>query len=128
MDRLFLDANVLFTAACRADSGLHRLWERPGSELLTSGFALEEARHNLDTTEQRSRLGRLVEEVEVVTEPGPGPVPESVEVPDAARPILRAALRAGATHLVTGDVFRFGPYFGQEIDGLRVVRPATLME
>jgi hypothetical protein len=36
VDRLFLDANVLFSAAYRADSGLLRLWDLPDTELVLS--------------------------------------------------------------------------------------------
>lgn len=127
MDRLFLDPSVLFSAAYRPDSGLRRLWERAGTELVTSGYALEEARHNLGEEEARKRLMEMARPLEVVVEPAPGPVPEGVEVPDAARPLLRAALHAAATHLVTGDVFRFGPYFGMTIQGMEMVRPGSLL-
>ncbi len=127
MDRLFLDPSVLFSAAHRPDSGLRRFWKRPATELVTSGYAIEEARHNLAAEEAMERLMELARPLEVVVEPAPGPVPEGVEVPDAARPLLRAALHAGATHLLTGDVFRFGPYFGMTIQDMRVVRPGTLL-
>jgi hypothetical protein len=36
VDRLFLDANVLFSAAYRETAGIQRLWTRPGVRLLTS--------------------------------------------------------------------------------------------
>lgn len=51
MDRLFLDANILFSAAYRPDAGLRRLWEVPNVELVTSAYAGEEARRNLDLPE-----------------------------------------------------------------------------
>ena len=44
MLRVFLDANVLFSAAWREGAGLLKLWETPGIRLLTSGHAAEEAR------------------------------------------------------------------------------------
>ena len=52
MDRLFLDANVLFSAAYRPNAGLLRLWRLPDVVLCTGRYALEEARTNL--TEERS--------------------------------------------------------------------------
>lgn len=125
--RLFLDANVLFSAAYRADAGLGRLWELPNASLLTSGYALEEARRNLETDEQTQRLTRLVEDLEVVAEAGPTELPEEVDLPDKDRPILRAALGSHATHLVTGDLTHFGPYLGEKIAGVRAVRPADLL-
>lgn len=125
--RLFLDANVLFSAAYREDAGVGRLWELRDATLLTSGYALEEARRNLETDEQTQRLTRLADDLEVVAEAGPIALPEDVHLPEKDRPILRAALRSNATHLITGDLTHFGPYLGDEIEGVRVVRPADLL-
>lgn len=125
--RLFLDANVLFSAAWREDAGVARLWELPDATLLTSGYAREEARRNLETDHQRRRLARLADGLEVVFEAGSFPLPEDVHLPEKDRPVLRAALASDATHLVTGDLTHFGPYFGHEIAGVRVVRPADLL-
>lgn len=127
MDRLFLDANILFSAAYRADAGLQHLWELEDTELVTSGYALEEARRNLEEDRQRRRLTYLVGDIEVVAEAASGSVPENVQLPEKDRPILAAALSSDATHLVTGDVSHFGPYLGREIAGLRIVRPAALL-
>jgi|GEM_PF-4775566 len=38
-------------------------------------------------------------------------------------PILRAAIAAGASHLITGDRNDFGRYFGQKLAGVRVMTP-----
>ena len=65
MSRLFLDANVLFSAAYRPDAGVAQLWKVPGVTLVTSSYVVEEARRNLSDQEQRSRLARLLEKVEV---------------------------------------------------------------
>ena len=66
MDRLFLDANVLFAAAWRARAALERLWGLDGVELLSSGYAAEEARRNLETPAQRGRLTHLLRRVRLV--------------------------------------------------------------
>jgi hypothetical protein len=47
VDRVFLDANVLFSASYREDSGLLRLWQLKETELVTSPYALDEARRNV---------------------------------------------------------------------------------
>ena len=44
MDRLFLDANVLFSAPYRIDAGLVRLWKLKDATLCSSRHALEEAK------------------------------------------------------------------------------------
>lgn len=56
MDRLFLDANVLFSAAYRPDAGLLQLWKIKNVILCSSAYALEEARINLEEENQRARL------------------------------------------------------------------------
>ena len=56
MATVFLDANVLFSAAYRPDAGLLRLWELADVVLISSDYAVEEARRNLDTPEQLERL------------------------------------------------------------------------
>ena len=42
-ERVFLDANILVSAAWRSDSGLLALWELPDVTLLTSAYAIVEA-------------------------------------------------------------------------------------
>jgi len=66
MDRVFLDANVLFAAAWRPKAALQRLWDLDDAELLSSGYASDEARRNLETPAQQSRLTRLLRQVRLV--------------------------------------------------------------
>ncbi len=56
---MFLDANVLFSAAYRERSGLRRLWELERVQLVTSGYAAAEAHRNLSEGEPRMRLESL---------------------------------------------------------------------
>src|SRR5207248_2605580 len=64
MGRLFLDANVLFSAAYRSDAGLLELWKLRDVVLCSSRYALEEARVNFSNEGQRARLVRLTEKVQ----------------------------------------------------------------
>jgi predicted nucleic acid-binding protein len=123
LDRLSLDANVLFSAAYRESSGLRQLWQVPSVQLLTSRFALEEARRNLTSSEQRRRLESLVERIELVDEPLETKIPAGVELPDKDVPIPAAALAHGASHLLTGDRRDFGALFGTRVGDLVVLTP-----
>jgi predicted nucleic acid-binding protein len=124
LDRLFLDANVLFSAAWRPDAGVRRLWQLPGATLLTSSYAVEEARRNLPPGERRERLEELLENVEVGEAMMlPPELRQGIELPEKDWPVLGGAAAAGATHLITGDLQHFGRYFGQRILGVRVMRP-----
>lgn len=122
MDRIFLDANVLFSAAYRPDAGLARLWQLEAVELMTSAHAAEEATLNLTEEDQRVRLAKLLERVRITTTVAP--LPPGVKLPGKDRPILQAAIQAQATHLLTGDKQHFGPHFGCHLGGVLVLPPA----
>ncbi len=122
MDRIFLDANVLFSAAYRPAAGLTRLWQLEGVELITSAYAVEEARINLTERNQHKRLAELLSSVKIVTEAAP--LPPDVELPEKDEPILQAAIHARSTYLLTGDKEHFGAYFGRRIGGVLILLPA----
>lgn len=128
MDRLFLDANVLFSATYRETAGIQRLWELQGGELLTSTYAVEEARRNLSTSSQRKRLNALLEAVDVLAA---GTLETSlrgdVELREKDWPILSGAVLSQATHLITGDARDFGRYFGKTILGVLVLPPSDYL-
>lgn len=126
MDRVFLDANVLFSAAYKAVSPLRKLWELPDAELVTSFYALEEARRNLaiDKPEQLDCLEHLLDAMTVVADPSPqSALPEEVCLEEKDRPLLLAAIEAAATHFLTGDKEHFREYFGKTISGVLICRP-----
>jgi predicted nucleic acid-binding protein len=130
VDTLFLDANVLFSAAYRKDAGVRRLWNLPGVKLVTSAYVSEEARRNLKKSEQRTDLEGLLRSMNVLgttVEAEKHPVFEAVGLPEKDRPILLAAIDARATHLITGDFAHFGPYYGQEIEGVLILPPARYL-
>lgn len=124
MDGLFLDANVLFSGAYREGAGLLRLWEMAGIELVTSVYALEEARRNLREPEQRGRLDRLARRLVVAAVVTPHPTVDRMPLAGKDRPILSAAIHAGATHLITGDVRHFGRWFGERVEGVLILPPS----
>jgi uncharacterized protein len=126
VDRIFLDANVLFSAAYRSDAGIARLWKLRNAELVTSAYAAEEARINLSEPDQRQRLGKLLERVRIVT--GLSPLPPDVRLPEKDRPILQAAIQSGATHLLTGDKQHFSQYFGRRIGGVLIQLPVEYFQ
>lgn len=123
MHVLFLDANVLFSAAYRAESPLRELWTLPGTELVTSDYALEEARRNLSGLDQR-RLEELMGGVRLIHESGSWALPPDVILPEKDRPILSAAIVSGATHLITGDQ----THFGKQVAGVAILRPAAYLQ
>ena len=113
MRRLFLDANVLFTAA-HNPAGKAAFIIGLGAEghwrVFTSAYAIEEAKRNLtlkfpDALEHHSRL---IESVTLVKANPALPFP--AELPEKDRPIFQGALSCPATHLITGDLRNFGRF------------------
>lgn len=113
MIRLFLDANVLFTAAHNPYGKAALIIELVGQghwEVMSCSYAIEEARRNIsikfpDSVKRFETLMRGV--IKVPSRSGrncPAPLPEK----DC--PILEAAIHCKATHLLTGDIRDFGPF------------------
>jgi predicted nucleic acid-binding protein len=127
VDRVFLDANVLFSAAYREESGLTRLWQIVNVELVTSSYAVREAERNLATEVQRQRLGVLLANTTIVGDAAACGLPPRLTLPEKDVPILAAAVHGGATHLLTGDKKHFGPLFGQTVDGVLIQPPAAYL-
>ena len=126
MDRMFLEANVLFSAAYNADARVFRLWRLKDVVLCSSRYALEEARSNLADESQLRRLIVLSERVQFSEATG-RKLPRGVSLPEKDLPILLAAIAARATHLLTGDVRHFGQYFGREISGVLILPPGEYL-
>lgn len=126
MERVFLDANVLFSAAYLESSRLRNLWKLRDAELLSSAYAVQEAYINLEGPEARGRLERLVSALSIVVEaPEQLALPPNVFLIEKDRPILLAALNARATHLLTGDTTHFGALLGSRIGSLEILTPAA---
>jgi uncharacterized protein len=126
MDRLFLDANVLFSASYKADSGLLQLWKFKDVLLCSSRYALEEARINLADQGQRKRLNKLSEILHLF-EAGSRKPPRGISLAEKDMPILLAAIEARATYLLTGDIRHFGPHFGKQVESVRIALPGEYL-
>jgi len=128
MDILFLDANVLFSAAYRNQSGLLQLWSLKTVKLITSLYAAEEARRNLKQDEQKERLESLLSKMSITAlEHNQQLIPPNITLPTKDQPILSAAIASQATHLITGDYKDFGHYYNQTIAGVTILPPAEYL-
>jgi len=129
VDRVFLDANVLFSAAYRVETPLRTLFTMPRTQLVTSAYALEETRRNLSSGQQQAELERLCRSVEVVSVlPPQGELSVLAKLPENDRPILWAAISVRATHLLSGDFKAFGRFYGQTISGVSIMPPAAYLK
>ena len=133
--RVFLDANVLFSAAYR-DSGSVRVFfplaQAGACKLVTSAYALDEARRNIRAKhpERLADLELLATKLAVCGEPTTRTLAgiATLGLPMKDEPILAAAIDAKCHLLVTGDRTHFGKLFGKRIHGTVVVLPIDAIE
>ena len=132
--RVFLDANVLFSAAYQDQSDLLVFFELAHAgviQLTSSAFAIEEGRRNV-ASKRPDRIAAY-ERLMAGLDASPAPsneqlaIARQVDLPPKDAPILAAALAATAELLVTGDRTHFGHLFGQSIGRLVVHRPAEAL-
>ena len=57
MIRVFLDANILFSAVYRETSGILRLWRLQEAQLVASSYALTEAERNITLKRPEALIG-----------------------------------------------------------------------
>lgn len=124
--RVFLDANVLFSAANHG-SNVARLVDLviDDHNAVTSDFAREEASRNvrLKRADWTDAFEALIVKLEIV----PSvlfPLPVELETKD--QPILCAAIRARCDLLATGDRRHFGHLYEQTIEGVTVASLLSL--
>ncbi len=133
--RLFLDANILFSASWKDDSPAALLFQLAVAgfcRLSTSRLALEEARRNIGRkrSERLVKLEALMTRVTVDREPAAEHLTAAAGygLPDKDLPILAAALAQSADLLVTGDRRDFGHLYGRRIGSLEVIGLADAVE
>ncbi len=131
--RIFLDANILFSAA-RADGAIRRLLVLLRKEKHTcwvDEYVLEEARRNLAAKAFAglAELDKLLERFQrISTQPRDLELEAKLPLPEKDKPVLAAAIKGGCDALVTGDRTHFGPHYGKTIQGVKIHSPASLAE
>lgn len=123
--RIFLDANILFSAA-KSDGAMRRLLMlliAEGHALCADSYVAEEARRNpaakgpTGLSELAALLGRL--EIASAQADRKG-VAAALALPEKDRPVLVAAVRMGCEALMTGNRAHFGPFYGREPAGVAI--------
>ena len=132
--RLFLDANVLFTAAHNPggrSAAIFQMARAGACSLVSSPHALEEARRNLRLKypSATDALERLLTAGSVEPEPPSKDVAWALEqgLPLKDAPILAAAAQARCDVLVTGDRTHLGHLYGRRFRGVEVLSPADAL-
>jgi predicted nucleic acid-binding protein len=126
--RLFLDANVLVSAAWKEGSKVGRIWRIPNVELITSNYVVVECQRNLPLGEQQDRLTRFLQSVRVLEFQAAPQLENSPPLPAKDQHVFAAAVLSRAHYLVTGDRKHFGAWYGTTVLGLRVEPPGRFPE
>jgi hypothetical protein len=132
--RIFLDANILFSAA-RSDGAIRRLLHALPTgrhSCWVDEYVIAEARRNLHFKDAGALpdFEAVLRKLSVSDARLRGPLP-AVDVewlPEKDRPVLLAAVRLRCDALVTGDRRHFGAGFGKAFGGVTLYSPRSLAE
>ena len=130
--RIFLDANVLFSAA-HSDGAVRRLLyllHADGHMLVADAYVAVEAQRNLAAkagADALAYLEALLSRIEVNGVTAQATLtPVADWLPAKDRPVLHAAIACRCQALVTGDSTHFGAGYGKSFDGVTIYAPAQL--
>lgn len=131
--RIFLDANILFSAA-KSDGALRKLLRlllNDGHECWVDDYVVTEARRNLRAKEPEALtlFEALLAHLNIAPAQLPGkPNVEIDWLPEKDRAVLAAAIRLHCEALVTGDRTHFGKGYGNMFGGVTIYSPRSLAE
>ncbi len=131
--RIFLDANILFSAA-KSDGAVRRLLlllRDAGHECCVDSYVVAEARRNLlvKAPDGTIVLDSLLTRLHVAPLRAASPkLSEGLPLPDKDKPVLAAAILHRCAILVTGDRTHFGPLYGKTIHGVKICTPRSVAE
>lgn len=130
--RIFLDANILFSAA-KSNGAVRQLLRdlhADGYTLVADEYVATEARRNIaakSAGDAVAYLQALLSQIEVSGVQHTAMARTSADwLPEKDRPVLLSAIALKCDALVTGDRTHFGPGYGQAFDGVTVYSPAEL--
>jgi predicted nucleic acid-binding protein len=135
--RVFLDANILFSAA-KSNSAIRQLLQhlkQANHTLVADSYVQAEASRNIAAkadAQAVNDLAALLGQVDVNTVQF-AHAPPTLQVaalwlPEKDRPVLLAAMALACDVLVTGDSTHFGPGYGQRFEGVTVCSPRQLAD
>ena len=131
--RIFLDANILFSAA-KSNGAVRQLLDqliKAGHDCCVDGYVVEEARRNLalKAPQGLAVLEALLVEMHVApAQPANAALEATLPLPDKDRPVLAAAIRQRCAALVTGDRMHFGRHYGKMVHGVTIHSPRSIAE
>ncbi len=129
--RIFLDANVLFSAA-KSDGAVRKLLGLlfdAGHECWANDYVVIEARRNLlvKGPEALTAFEAILQKLHTShVQPRHLASKDLDWLPEKDQPVLAAAIRLHCDALVTGDSTHFGPGYGKSFGGVTIHSPRSL--
>jgi len=126
--RIFLDANILFSAAFSGGAVRRLISELQNASctLIADNYVIEEACRNLSIQRPDAVpfLQLLIKSLKIVpTRRSSAEIPPDIQLPEKDIPVLAGAIAAGCDILMTGDSRHFGHLFGRSIGGVTIRSP-----
>ncbi len=124
--KIFLDANILFSAAKRGSAMSHFVkYLSQNHIVITSDYAQQEADRNIAAKREEWQLDykQILKLIQIVPS-----VDRQIQVKiaDKDRPILATAIVQECNYLITGDKRDFGHLFGHVIDNVKIATPLMM--
>lgn len=130
--RVFLDANILFSAA-KSNGAVRQLiadLHADGHTMVADGYVAVEAQRNIaakGTADGVDYLQALLSRIEVHAVQYTTAAGAAADwLPEKDRPVLLAAIACKCDALVTGDRTHFGNGYGKTYEGVTIHSPAQL--
>jgi predicted nucleic acid-binding protein len=129
--RVFLDANILFSAAKSPGAIRQLVGQIPirGHECVADEYVIAEARRNLEQKfpAALSDFENLLCAISRLASPPALSAPSlDLLLPEKDRPVLASAIQHRCQALLTGDKTHFGRLYGQTIAGVSIYSPQDL--
>ena len=131
--RVFLDANILFSAA-KSPGAIRQLVEEiqiRSHECVANEHVIAEAQRNLEQKFPAALpdFENLLRGISRLASPPALSTPSlDLLLPEKDRPVLASAIQHRCQALVTGDKTHFGQLYGQTIAGVSIYPPQGLAE
>jgi predicted nucleic acid-binding protein len=113
--RVFLDANILFSASHKEQHRFLQFWKMRDLIPMTSIYVADEVQRNCLNEPHAARFAHLLGQTHLVSDVPGAFLPRGIILPLKDAPILVAAVFAGANYLITGDKHHFGRWMNSSI-------------
>jgi predicted nucleic acid-binding protein len=140
LTRVAFDANVIIAASASDRGEAHAITRlanrRDDITLLATEYAWEEAERNLQQHKPealakfhdlKSVIAVVAESSKMLVEQVTSYLPRGKRLPNKDLPILAGAISAAADYLITHDGEHFGPLYGENVYGVEIQRPVTVL-